>query len=261
MATQNTDQAGSASPMASVDKALLVLTELSAAGPRGRSLAELTRALGVSKSTLHRTLAALRHRHFVSQDAGTGDYRLGHAALALSANFFDHGHLPALLHPLLESVRDEFDELCQLGVLDGTDIVYLDKAEPPRAIRVWSEVGRRLPAITTALGRAILAAQEVDRSTLSRFAPAAQFTEEEVLRSWQAIVSARLEGYAGEDGDSEPGIGCVAVAVLRARRPIAAISVTMPAERLAPRLPALGIRLRELMESGLPEPLTVPRAL
>ena len=247
--------------MASVDKALLVLTELSAAGPQGRSLGALAQSLGVSKSTLHRTLAALRHRHFVSQDAGTGDYRLGHAALALSANFFDHEHLPALLHPLLEAVRDEFDELCQLGVLDGTDIVYVDKAEPPRAIRVWSEVGRRLPAITTALGRAILAAQEVDRRTLNRFAPPAQFTEEEVARSWEGIVSARLEGYACEDGDSEPGIGCVAVAVLRARRPTAAISVTMPAERLAPRLPGLGRRLRDVVATSLPESLAVPRAL
>lgn len=249
------------SPMASVDKALLVLTELSAAGPQGRSLAELAQTLGVSKSTLHRTLAGLRHRHFVSQETGTGRYRLGHAALALSANFFDHEHLPALLHPLLESVRDEFGELCQLGVLDGTDIVYVDKAEPPRAIRVWSEVGRRLPAITTALGRAILASQEVDRRTLARFAPPAQFTEEEVTRSWQAIVAARLDGYACEDGDSEPGIGCVAVAVLRTRRPTAAISVTMPAERLMPRLPGIGQRLRELMGTGLPEPLGVPRAL
>lgn len=248
-------------PMASVDKALLVLTELSAAGPQGRRLAELAQALGVSKSTLHRTLAGLRHRHFVSQDAGTGEYRLGHAALALSANFFDHEHLPALLHPVLECIRDEFGELCQLGVLDGTDIVYVDKAEPPRTIRVWSEVGRRLPAITTALGRAILASQEVDRSTLARFAPPAQFTEEEVLRSWQAIVSARLEGYATEDGDSEPGIGCVAVAVLRARRPTAAISVTMPAERLTPRLPDIGHRLRELAGTGLPDPLTLPRSL
>lgn len=249
------------SPMASVDKALLVLTELSSAGPQGRSLAELAAALGVAKSTLHRTLTALRHRHFVSQDATAGRYRLGHAALALSASFLDHEHLPALLHPLLEAVRDEFGELCQLGVLDGTEIVYLDKAEPPRAIRVWSEVGRRLPAITPALGRAILACQEVDRRTLSRFAPAAQFTDEEVARSWQGIVSARLEGYAQEDGDSEPGIGCVAVAVLRARRPTAAISVTMPAERLAPRLPTIGRRLRELVATSLPESLTVPRAL
>ena len=249
------------SPMGSVDKALLVLTELSGAGPQGRSLAELAAALGVAKSTLHRTLAALRHRHFVSQEPAGGRYRLGHAALALSANFLDHEHLPALLHPLLASVRDEFQELCQLGVLDGTDIVYLDKAEPPRAIRAWSEVGRRLPAITTALGRAILACQEVDRSTLSKFAPAAQFTDEEVSRSWQGIVSARLEGYACEDGDSEPGIGCVAVAVLRARRPTAAISVTMPAERLRPQLPGIGRRLREIVETGLPESLAVPRAL
>ena len=250
------------SPMGSVDKALLVLVELSAAGPRGRSLGELAGGLGVNKSTLHRTLAALRHRHFVSQDVSSGRYALGAAAVTLGARFFDVEHLPALLHPVLDRICADLDELCHLGVLDGTDVVYLDKAEPRRTIRVWSAVGRRSAAVTTAMGRSLLAAQEVNRQMLGRYAPTAQFTDEEVDRSWEAVVAARLDGYAIEQEESEPGIGCVAVAILRARRPVAAISVTMPIERLdAERTRVVGERMRTLMTEGLPEALTVPPTL
>ncbi|MBZ2196366.1 IclR family transcriptional regulator [Occultella gossypii] len=249
------------SPMGSVDKALLVLTDLSAAGPRGRSLADLAEAVSVSKSTLHRTLAALRFRHFVAQDPVTGWYRLGAAAIDLGATFIEGDNLPALLHPMLESIRDSFDELCQLGVLDGPDVVYVDKAEPAHAIRVWSAVGRRIAALTTALGRALLAAGEVDRRVLGRLAPPARFTPEEVQRSWEAVVNARLDGYAVERGESEPGIGCVAVAILRARRPVAAVSVTMPLDRLEHQIPELGRRLRRVVEAELPGSLTLPPTL
>lgn len=249
----------SESPMNSVDKALLVLLELSDAGPRGRALAELAAELGINKSSLHRTLAALRHRHFVSQDPLTGHYALGSAAAGLGARFLDLDHLPALLHPLLTRIREATDELCHLGVLDGADVVYLDRSEPRHTIRVWTAVGRRSAAITTAQGRAMLAAQEVNRVGLDRYAPAAQFTKDEIDASWEAVVAARLDGYAVEREESEPGIGCVAVAILRARRPLAAMSVTMPIERMDDaRARELGEQMRALMSAGLPEALTVP---
>lgn len=248
------------SPVGSVDKALRVLSLLSTAGPGGLRLATVAAEVGISKPTTHRLLAALRHRHFVSQDPA-GAYRLGTAALELGETFFDEENLPALIHPLLVRAKDELGELCQLGALDGHEVVYLDKAEPPRAIRVWSAVGRRIGALTTALGRALIAAQEVDRQGLRSFAPAGQFTAEEIENSWQAIINARLDGYALERGESEPGIGCVAVALIRAGRPIAAISATMPLEHLHGREAELGTALRALLQTGLPAPLAVPAAL
>src|SRR5699024_3454652 len=160
-----------------------------------------------------------------------------------------------------ESVSNQFNELCQLGILDGTEITYIDKVEPPHPIRVWSQVGRRLTAVTTALGRAILASTEVNRQELSRFAPPAKVTEEEKQRSWDAIVHARLNGYSIEEEDSEPGIGCVSVAILKDDRPIAAVSITMPIERLQPQLESAGRRLRDIAARELPTFLRIPDTL
>src|SRR5690606_38309982 len=90
-----------ASPVESVDRALLVLEALAAAGPGGLSLAELATRLDVHKTTVHRALAALRFRDFVAQDPVTGAYALGGAATGLAEAYFGEENLPALLHPAL----------------------------------------------------------------------------------------------------------------------------------------------------------------
>src|SRR5690606_3681592 len=102
----------------------------------------------------------------------SGTYRLGPAVLALGTAYLAEDNLPALLRPALETLRDEVDELVHLGVLAGTEVVYLDKVEPRRPLRVWSAVGRRVPAATTALGRALLAAAPSPDADLARYAAA-----------------------------------------------------------------------------------------
>ncbi|MEG3616113.1 IclR family transcriptional regulator [Isoptericola haloaureus] len=212
------------SPLGSVDKALLTLDALGRAGAAGTTLARLAADVGVNKSTLHRTLSALRHRGYAEQ-SDDGGYRLGPAVLALSSSYLAEENLPALLRPALEALRDEVDELVHLGVLAGQEVVYLDKVEPQRAVRVWSAVGRRRPAETTALGRAFAA-------------PAA--------------------GVATETEETEPGIACAAVAVLRGDRPVAAVSITAPVERMTGPSRDRRIRaLTEVLPQHLPPGLTV----
>ncbi|WP_166845179.1 IclR family transcriptional regulator [Isoptericola sp. BMS4] len=234
------------SPLGSVDKALLTLDALARAGARGLALAELAGEVGANKSTLHRTLAALRHRGYAEQTAA-GDYRLGPAVLALGTAFLSEENLPGIVRPALEALRDEVDELVHLGTLAGHEVVYLDKVEPQRPVRVWSAVGRRLPAATTALGRAMLATAPSPAAG-DRLSP--------------LLAEARERGYAAETEENEPGIACVAVAVLRAGRPVAAVSVTAPVERLtgdgrAARVAAL----RDVLSRTLPPGLTIPAPL
>lgn len=247
------------SPIGAVDKALLALDALSRAGAAGAPLAELSADLGVHKATLHRTLAALRHRGYAEQTPD-GAYRLGAAALVLGSTYLREENLPALLHPALTSLCEQVDELVHLGALAGREIVYLDKVEPQRAVRVWSAVGRHRPAATTALGRAWLAALEdagthLTAEALERLA--GDDTDPRALR--QAIDAVHELGYGEEVEENEPGISCVAVAVVRAGSPVAAVSITAPAERLVGearvhRLTAL----RESLPAMLPAGLGVP---
>jgi DNA-binding IclR family transcriptional regulator len=243
-----------ASPLGGVDKALLALDTLAGFGAAGAPLATLAQAVGVSKPTLHRTLAALRHRGYAEQTPD-GAYRLGPAALALGSTYLAEENLPALLHPALTALSEKTDELVHLGVLAGREVVYLDKVEPQRAVRVWSAVGRRRAAATTALGRALLSVQELDDAALARFAGSDSSTE----RLREALAEARATGIAGETEENEVGIACIAVPLLRAGRAVAAVSITAPVERLrgaarADRVDALRTVLPDLLPAGLTLP-------
>jgi IclR family transcriptional regulator, acetate operon repressor len=225
--------ASSSSPLGSVDKALLALERLAAAGPLGAPLGSLAVDLGLNKTSLHRTLAALRFRGYAEQDPATGDYRLGPAATALGTVYLGEENLPALLAPTLTAVCEASGELIHLGVLSGPEIVYLDKVEPARAVRVWSAIGRRRPAATTALGRALLAFRSTDRSAMRWYTNAAEdtgpVTEDEL---WGILRATRARGYATETEENEPGISCLAVPLLRAGHAVAALSVTAPSDRM-----------------------------
>ncbi len=242
-----------ASPIESVDRALQVLTTLAEAGPRGLVLADLATRLGVHKTTVHRTLAALRLRDFVTQEPG-GAYALGGAAVALGETYLAGDNLAVLLHPALVALSRDVAELVHLGVLVGTEVVYLDKVEPDRPVRVWSQVGRTVPAARTALGRALLAFRGTDRAALAGYvAPG------DAERVWAALEGARATGRAVEDQENEPGIGCVAVPVLRGGAPVAAVSVTAPVERLGEeRVVEVHARMRAVLPPLLPAGLHLP---
>jgi DNA-binding IclR family transcriptional regulator len=243
-----------ASPLGGVDKALLALDTLAGFGAAGAPLATLAQAVGVSKPTLHRTLAALRHRGYAEQTPD-GAYRLGPSALALGSTYLAEENLPVLLHPALTALSEKTDELVHLGVLAGREVVYFDKVEPQRAVRVWSAVGRRRAAATTALGRALLSVQELDDAALTRFA--GSDTDNRRLR--EALSEARRSGVAGETEENEPGIACIAVPLLRAGRAVAAVSITAPVERLrgAARTERVAA-LRDVLPGLLPAGLTLP---
>jgi DNA-binding IclR family transcriptional regulator len=247
------------SPLGSVDKALLTLDALGRAGADGAPLAELAAEVGANKSTLHRTLSALRHRGYAEQTEA-GHYRLGPAILALGTTFLTEENLPALLGPALDALCSDVDELVHLGVLAGREVVYLEKVEPQRAVRVWSAVGRRRPAATTALGRALLAAgplRDPDDAALEPYLVPSTTS----ARLREALTEARTTGVATETEENERGIACAAVAVLRAGRPVAAVSITAPVERMSG--PARAERLAALtrtLPAHLPPGLTVPTA-
>jgi DNA-binding IclR family transcriptional regulator len=246
------------SPVRSIDHALLALQSLAAAGGGGMRLATLASNLGLSRPTTHRCLAALRHRGFVTQDPETGAYLLGSAAVRLADVYLSEENLPVLLHPALLALSRSTDELVHLGVLSGTEVVYLAKVEPERPVRVWSAVGRRSAAATTALGRALLAYRGADRTALAGYARTGA-DRLDVDHLWAALEAARRRGFATEREENEAGISCVAVPLIRSGAAIAAVSVTAPAERMTPEhIQWLHAQMTEVLPPLLPEGLTLP---
>ncbi|MGC3995274.1 MAG: IclR family transcriptional regulator [Propionicimonas sp.] len=240
-----------------VDRALQLLEALADAGPDGASLAQLAEGVGQNKSTAYRALSTLRVRGFAAQDEATGFYRLGPAGFALGDRVYAPQNLAQALHPALVALSGAADELVHLGVLEGDQVLYVDKVEPQRAIRVWSAVGQRVPVASSSLGRALLAARDVPDQALGgylRALPPDRHVTPERLR--EAVTDARRRGYSTELGENEPDVACLGTAILRDSAPVAALSITALASRMTDARQAELARLivrevRPLLPEGL----------
>lgn len=248
-------------PIEAIDRAVTLLETLSTAGPSGLSLAEIVTRAGMNKSTAYRALATLRSRGYAAQDPITGHYSLGPAVMALSDHWLGQDRIRQQLHPALMAVSQQAQELTHLGILSGTDVVYVDKVEPQRALRVWSRVGSTVPAATTALGRALLATTPLTRDQLTPFLTNLP-SHTDAGAVWEQISFARARGYAREDEENEPGIACVGFALMRKGSAVAALSVTAPAERMtATRVDEVVGIVRSTLPPLLPEGITLPPPL
>lgn len=228
-------------PVKSADRTLDVLEAL-AADPSKPTLGELARRLGIPKSSLHGVLRTLQVRGWVQTDQTGTRFGLGVRALRVGAAFVESDDAVSVLAPVLDALAAQFGETVHLGRLDGSDVVYLAKRESVHPLRLFSAIGRRLPAHATALGKALLAQQPDEQlaqllpTPLPRLTPHT-LTDLAALRADLATV--RTVGYAVDREENSEGIICVAVAV-PAHYPgepcVDAISVAVPTSRHSPAL-------------------------
>ena len=246
-----------------VDRALQLLVALADAGPAGAPLAELAKQTQMNKSTAHRALATLSLRGFAIQDGEGAAYQLGPAAFGLGDRSYGPKNLAQALHPALVALSRVSEELVHLGVLAGDYVLYVDKVEPDRAIRVWSAIGQQVPIASTAMGRALLAARDVPADVLASYLnslPAGHPVSRDRLLT--SVNLARRRGYALERGENEPEVACIGTAILRAGTPVAALSITTLAARMTgQRERVLSRLIASEVPPRLPYGLSLPLAL
>lgn len=220
------------------DRVLAVLKEL-ARHPDGIGLDELTRIMGSPKPTVYRGLSALRRAGLADRDA-RGHYVLGDELLRMA--FAHHEARPdhVRVQPVLEDLAARFGETVHFAVLDGRDVVYRAKVDPPTgAVRLTSVIGGRNPAHATAVGKVLLAHNLdsvaavkawIGGTPLARRTPNTRVT---ATRLFDDLQVARHRGYAVDDQENEVGVNCVAVPVYAtsASVPSGAVSVSALAYR------------------------------
>lgn len=220
----------------SVARALGLLEAVAARDEVG--LAELGRNTALQPSTVHRLLATLIACGYVVQNKGTGRYRLSHKVVALAGDPERRvARLRAIARPHLEAIRDHSDETTNLVVLERFTATYVDQAESSRAVRMFTQIGRRVAAHATGAGKAMLAFQlEAARADLLASAPYKSLTAHTITSATallQELDRVRARGYAIEDGEYEADVGCVGMPILDDDGyAIAAISVAAPLARL-----------------------------
>lgn len=200
------------------DRVLAVLVEL-AQHPDGIGLDSLAQRLRSPKPTVHRALASLRRARLADQ-VSRGVYRLGDEYLRLA--FQHHAARPegALLEPALRQLAERYGETAHYAELDGTDVVYRAKVDPPSgSVRLTSQIGGRNPAATTAVGKLLLSRVVRNEAELRAWLgdrpiePRTPRTITSVPALWQELRRIRERGYAVDDQENEIGVNCLAVPV------------------------------------------------
>jgi DNA-binding IclR family transcriptional regulator len=231
-----------------VDRVADILEAFLWLGPE-LGVSELARAIGLTKATAHRLLSSLRNRELVAQDPITRRYRLGMRLWELGTIARSSIDWLAQAKPELESLAAEVGETAHLAVLDDDQVLYVDKVESSRSLRMPSQVGRRLPAHCTGVGKALIAflpderlAQLIEHRGLQAFTPRS-IVDPDRLRA--ELASVRKAGYATDNEEIEDGLRCIAAPVRdHSGTVIAALSIAGPSSRLPNRdLPARAARV------------------
>lgn len=222
--------------LSSVRNAARVLTSFSVE-ERELGVTELARRLALGKSTVHRLLVTLAAEHLVEQNPQTGKYRLGLKVYELGALVSVHMDLHEAAIGQLHELRNRTGETVQLAVLDGREVVYVERLESSHTLRLFGRVGHRNQAHCTSTGKVLLAAlpdaalvRLLDGWALEAKTPYT-ITDPEAFRAELDAVRAR--GYAENMNEAEIGVASVAAPVRGAAGDVvAALSVAAPVMRL-----------------------------
>jgi len=247
-----------------VTRAVRILDALAGDGARPVSLSELSRRVGAPKSSVANICAALVDSGLVRRtDAG---FALGRRLAELGGAYLGSVDLVSEFQAAVDRLPVASEETAQLAVLDGLEVTYLARHDGRQPIRLASEIGRRLPASCTALGKVTLAALEPDDladrlrgvETLPTLTARSHRTVAALLDDLDEV---RRRGYALDDEETAEGVICLAVALeaFGTNRGTYGASVTLLKARAdQPRREAIVADLRRLQRL-LANPLD-PRA-
>ncbi len=242
-------------PPSVVDRMTLIMESFGDVHTR-LTLEEIAGRTGLPRSTSHRILERLVKLAWLGRHGRV--YCLGDRALGLGGREEGHTALRSVAFPLLHALAMRTDMVVHLAVLDGTDVVYVDKFGGRAASGVPSVVGGRAPAWCTAAGKAILAwlpAEQVDSRLQHGL-------HKRTTRSIDALGVLHMElnrirnrhGLAFERGECFPNIACAGMAVRGPDGPIAGVSLVgdaqAPLERLAPLMVNTVHAISEKMSAG-----------
>lgn len=214
-----------------------VLEVLAARGNEPVTVRELCEAMRAPRSSMYALLRTLTDLGWVRSDSTHSLYSIGIRALLAGTTYLDTDPLLQVIHPHVEQVSRRLEETVHYGRLDRTDMVYLATHQSAAYERTRNRVGRRLPAYSTSLGKAVLA--HFDEAELEAHLPPSltaltprTITSRAALR--EDLAATRERGYSIDDEENTPGLRCFGVALPIRSGVTDALSCSVPIERLTP---------------------------
>ena len=221
------------------------------------TLSDIAKLVDLPRASVRRTLHTLVQLGYAEMNDRL--FRLTPRVLALARAYLQSNAVTDILQPALERLSEEVGKSCSAAVLDGEDVMMIAHASPKRIIPVSAQIGFRLPAIATSLGRVLLAGLDdrrldeflahVHPKKVTKFA----VVDKSALR--KAILKVREQGYALVDQEAEIGFRSIALPLRKLDgKIIAALNVGVHSEhaplkamygRFFPKLRALADELQQ----------------
>ena|SRR5690554_4188282 len=195
------------------------------------SFTEIKDKLGYNKSTLFRVLYTLEHNKYLSKDKH-GRYELGINIFILGNQLSGPNKLKKVAAPYLKTLSMETNLTVHLGILEGLNIIIIDKYNPPKSsINMVSRIGSSVPVHCTGQGKTLLAYSSkvmvekiVNHHGLKRYTPHTITTFDDLLNELDII---RKRGYTIDDSEHEQNIRCIGVPIFNQEGEVeAALSIT-----------------------------------
>lgn len=213
-----------------VYKTLQLLKTIGEAG-HPLSLSEVCALTRLPKSTAFKYLRTLRECGFLSHDPVTDTYQVGIAVWQLGRLSGSVQVVRDSAAPLMRRLGERFDETVSLGVLDGTEVVYVEIVDSTRALQSRARLGGTEPAYASAVGQAVLAFLPANR--WRGHVPAQRAARSDLD---DELSQTRKRGYAVDRGHGGSGIVTLAAPVFDAGgAAVAAIGLSAPTSRLPKR--------------------------
>jgi DNA-binding IclR family transcriptional regulator len=201
--------------------------------------AQLHKVVGLPRGTTHRIAAALIAEGMLAQRAAGGALELGPRLINLASRAWDRIDLREVAHDEILKLRDSTGETVHLAVPSGREMVYVDKLESLRAVRMTSRIGARIPLYSTSVGKAYLAA--LGRPAREELLAGVEL----VARTPHTLISRRAlaadvaatakRGYSIDREETEADIICYGCAIqVPGHAPVGCVSITIPKYRLTP---------------------------
>lgn len=197
---------------------------------------EITKRTSLGRSAVFRTLATLESKGYVIKDKNS-KYRLSYKFVSIAQNIKQSDTLIPQIHPYLANITSVSGETSHLVVWNSvSDIVFIDKVLSNSSIHMSSMVGLTRIAHLTGTGKALLAFSEPER--IQQYMEAVTFPKltansiDNKLQLVKELEKIRNEGFAIDNEESEVGLFCIAVPIFQLGNPIAAISISGPAQRM-----------------------------
>ena len=211
----------------------LSILEYIAKKPQGVSFKELCEVFQLPKSSTHNLVQTLCNMNYLQKKGDYNEYQIGLKCFEVGSSYLATNPFFSAAKSIVENVSVKCRQTAHFGILTGHDILYLYKFDSNQALRISSDIGKRIPAHATAIGKALLSGlsdeelvalyadyemQALTTNTITSF--------EELHRQLTIVRSTQL---ATEKEESSPYIQCIAVPIMNSQRKVlAAMSVCFP---------------------------------